>query len=322
MARHLTAEEREVISKMLHAGSTQAAIAKELKRDPSTIYRERRRNGLGGTYVAVKAQAFAVRRHREARARSRKLNRPELREYVYAKLKLYWSPEQVSGRLRVDFPFDRLMRISRQTIYSHLASCPFRKKEFAPYLRGGRRRTRHPPQVPREWSIASRPPVINNRERFGDWEGDTMRGPSRSPEAVVALVERRSRYLELARVKNRQSRVVTAAIRKRLEPHPEHLRLSCTFDNGAEFTDHLKLREPLRLETYFARPHCPWQRGTNEYTIRLVRQFLPKGTDLRGVPPSEVQRIATLLNERPRKVLGFQTPAEVFTTQCYRAFQT
>jgi IS30 family transposase len=322
MARHLTAEEREVIAKMLHARSTQAEIARHLGRDPSTIYRERRRNGLGGTYVAVKAQAFAVRRHREARARSRKLNRPELREYVYAKLKLYWSPEQVAGRLGVEFPFDKLMRISRQTIYSHLRSCPFRKKQFAPYLRGGKRRTRHPPQVPREWSIASRPKIINDRKRFGDWEGDTMRGPSRSPEALVALVERRSRFLELGRVKNRQSRVVMAAIRKRLEPYPEDLLLSCTFDNGAEFADHLDLRAQLGLETYFARPHCPWQRGTNEYTIRLVRQFLPKGTDLRDVPPSEVQRIATLLNERPRKGLGFQTPTEVFTTQCYRAFQT
>lgn len=303
-------------------GPPKAEIARQLGRDPSTIYRELRRNRWYDKYIAVKAQACAERRHRDARALSRKMSRSEIREYVYAKLKLYWSPEQISGRLQVEFPFDRRMRISRQTIYSHLASCPVRKKEFAPYLRGGRRRTRHPPRVPRDWSIASRPKVINDRERFGDWEGDTMRGPIRGGGALVALVERRSGYLELGKVANLQSSTVIAATRRRLQAHPTHLRISCTFDNGSEFTDHLKLREHLGLDTYFANPHCPWQRGTNEHTIRLVRQFFPKGMYLRDTPPSEVQRVTTSLNERPRKRLGFQTPTEVFITQCYRAIQT
>jgi len=314
MAHQLNAEEREVISTMRAAGHSQAEIARTLKRHPSTIYRELKRNSFREKYVAVRAQQFAERRHREAREQSRKMERPETRDYVQSHLKEYWSPEQIAGRLRREFPDAPRRHVSRQTIYCWIKSSPNRLAELRPYLRGKRYRGGRRRPTPREHTIAARPEVINDRQRYGDWEGDTIIGQRRGGGALVSLVERRSGYLELDRVDNTRADTVTASILQRLKPHPQHLRLSCTFDNGAEFTQHAQLHEKLGLDIYFANPHSPWQRGTNENTNGLIRQFFPKGTPFRGQPRSEILRVATLINERPRKRLGYRTPAEVFIT--------
>lgn len=320
MALHLTAEEREVISQMRYAKASKAEIARRLNRDPSTIFRELKRNGSGNHYRAVEAQRRAEARHRQARQRSRKMQRPELRRYVFEHLRQYWSPEQISGRLLRDFPEDRRLRISASTIYKYLAT-PLMRHIWRRFLRGSRHALRAPSTRPKTF-IAARPDVINRRERFGDWEGDTMLGTRRRTDgALVALVERKSGYLELSKVVDRQSPRVIAAIERRLEQHPPELRHSCTFDNGPEFSRHERLQQKLQLATYFADPHAPWQRGSNEHVIRLVRQFFPKGKPLRRIAPRTVARVMDLLNDRPRKRLGYRTPREVLAEQRCRAIQ-
>jgi len=321
MARHLTFEEREAISQMHYAGHSQVEIARKLGRDPGTISRELRRNSRGGRYNAVWAQRLTEQRHREARRKSRKMDRPEVRDCVLSYLQQWWSPDEIAGQLRADSSDKPRPCISHETIYRFL-----RRKEnrrvWGSFLRGHRPRIRRPRRIPGAARIAHRPEVINRRERFGDWEGDTMLGSGRRDDgALMVLVERRSGYVHLRKVLNRQSATVIRAAEHCLEQHPAHLRLSCTFDNGAEFTEHARLQK-LGLETYFADPHSPWQRGTNENTIRLVRQFIPKGMSIRGLSHHEVARIETLLNERPRKRLGYRTPREVFWKQREIAFQT
>jgi IS30 family transposase len=159
--------------------------------------------------------------------------------------------------------------------------------------------------------IANRPEVIARRERVGDWEGDTIVGAHRSG-ALVSLVERRTGYAVLAKVDRLSSSPVERAIRRRLQPLPESSRRSITFDNGSEFSQHSQLRKALGIEVYFAQPHSPWQRGTNEHTNGLVRQFLPKGSCFRDLTSTAVAQLQSLLNERPRKRLGYQTPKEAF----------
>lgn len=321
MAPHLTASEREVLSKRLYAGHSKAEIARSLRRDVGTIYRELNRNSLHGEYSAVRAQEFAEQRHRAARSRSRKMNRPEIRNYVFSHLKQYWSPDQIAGRLKREFPNEPARWISAPTVYKHLHGSVNLWAHFRQYLRGTPHRARRP-KTPHARTIAARPDVINRRERVGDWEGDTIHGPIRGGGALLTLVERRTGYLELGQVRNLQSDTVMKAAGRWLKKHPASLRLSCTFDNGPEFSNHLLLHEKLQMETYLANPGCPWQRGTNEHTNRLLRQFFPKGMSLRDLPPATVARVAKSLNDRPRKRLGYATPSEAVTHASLAAIQT
>jgi IS30 family transposase len=239
------------------------------------------------------------------------MDRPEIRQYVLAKLREYWSPDQIDGRRRLEFPAERWRRVCRQTIYKFLG-IKVNRARWGQYLREGPRPKARAERTPRKTGIASRPNVINRRERFGDWEGDTMLGTRhRSDGGLVVLVERRSGYLEADKVPDRRSDTVMKAIQRQLQRHPAELRRSCTFDNGPEFTLHEVLKKKLGVETYFADPHSPWQRGTNENTIRLLRQFFPKGMPLRDVSHGAVARAKEKLNDRPRKRLGYRTPNEV-----------
>jgi IS30 family transposase len=306
----------------MHAsGQTPAAIARALKRDVSTIRRELQRNTRGNWYCAVDAQKLAQKRRQQAKRQCHKMDRPEIRAYVFEKLQLYWSPDQIAGRLKREFPNDPRRRVSHQTIYAFVRD-PQHKKTWAPYLRGTRPRGRKPIFAGKT-GIANRPEIINRRERLGDWEGDTILGKKRrSDGALVSLVERKTGLLELWKVANRQSMTVIDGIAKRLQRHPPELRQSCTFDHGPEFTLHARLQKQLGLATYFAQPHCPWQRGTNENTNGLVRQFIPKGKSLRDLTTSEVARVQDLINGRPRKRHGYATPTEMLSTPCCRAIQT
>jgi IS30 family transposase len=196
------------------------------------------------------------------------------------------------------------------------------RQKWRPYLRHGARRARPEKSGPPKSSIAHRPDVINRRERDGDWEGDTLHARRRHEGALVTLVERRTGYLEMAKAEDLRSATVNAVIHRRLKRHPPELRKSCTLDNGPEFSVPKPLERQLGLKTYFAQPHCPWQRGTNENTNGLIREYFPKGTVFRDVDPRDVSRVATSLNDRPRKRLGYRTPREAFTEACYRAIQT
>jgi transposase, IS30 family len=323
MAYHqFRAEEREVISQMSAAGKSPAAIAKFLHRDPTSVRRELRRNGFKGLYCAVHAQQLAERRRCAGRARCRKLARPENREYVVQRLRNCWSPEQIAGRSKRDFPTDPRRRLSRQTIYTWLAKDDHRRRWIV-FLRQYNRRRRHARPIGRtDRALQKRPAIINERGRFGDWEGDTIVGSGRHGGALISVVERKSGYLVLLPVASRRAEPVRRSICGRIGQMPSQLRLSMTLDNGSEFAEYAALEQALGLEVFFTDPHAPWQRGTNENTNGLVRQFFPKGTNLALASRYKVAKVEQLLNDRPRKRLSFQTPSEVFNAERYRATQT
>jgi IS30 family transposase len=319
---HFRAEEREVISQMLAAGKSRPEIAKFLNRDPSSIGREVRRNGFKGMYCAVDAQRCAERRRTAARAKSRKLNRPENRAYVERSLRKCWSPDQIAGRSRREFPKNPRQTLSHQTIYNWLARDDHRRRwiVFLRHYKPKRRRAK--PSGRTDRALEQRPAIINERGRYGDWEGDTIVGAGRNGGALVSLVERKSGYLALLPVAGRKADPVQRSIRGRLSQLPAALRRSLTLDNGSEFARYEELEAGAGLEVFFTDPHSPWQRGTNENTNGLVRQFFPKGTDLSQVSRYKVAKAEKLLNDRPRKRLNYQTPSEVLEAERLRALQT
>ena len=323
MASHLTLEEREVIAHMHRAGKMQTEIAKRLRRSKSTISRELRRNRSRNGYWAVAAQRKAERR-RSGRPWTAKMQRLEVRRYVAARLQWRWSPDEIAGRAHSDFPHDRRRQVSPPTIYAWIRAEQARGKQWQRYLRRlGRKRP--------EWekrgrlrasvSIEGRPAVVDRRRRFGDWEGDTIVGAHHRGGAVT-LVERKSGYLLLGKVPNLQAATVRQAAAKRYATTPAALRKTLTLDNGKEFAEHEQLELEAALKIYFAKPYSAWQRGTNENTNGLVRQFFPKGTDLASISEHRFTKVQQLLNDRPRKRLGYRTPNEVLASRLKVAIET
>jgi IS30 family transposase len=313
MARHLTSWERDLLAQWLALGISKADIARALGRDPSTIFCERQRNSCGSGYHAIEAQRKCDARQAEARRKRRKmLNR------VIAGLQQEWSPDQIAGRLRRDFPGDSRRQVSHQTIYHWIRHG--RGREYRHHLRRQGKR-RRPPPTPRP-NVKDRPPEINERLRCGDWEGDLIVSAGHVQAALLTLVERQTGYTEIVLIPGRRAEIVNQAIVQRLRQLPPHLRRSMTFDNGSEFSGWQALAKALQLEVYFAHPHSPWERGTNENTNGLIRQYFNKGTRFDSTTPLIVEYIQNKLNDRPRKRLNYQTPDEVFRQQRCRAIQT
>lgn len=312
MARHLTPEEREVIARMHSVGQKQVEIARQLARDASTISRELRRNGSRNGYWAVAAQKKAEARRRQ-RPRMCKLQRPETRRYVQEKLRLCWSPDEIAGRSRDDFPGDRARQVSHQTIYAWIHAQAAAGKRWRRYLRSANWKRPGPDnrgRLPACTSIEGRPAVVDRRGRYGDWEGDTVRGAGHRG-GIVSLVDRKSGYLLMGKVANLQAATVRDSMAALYRDTPPALRKTLTLDNGKEFAEHQQLAEETHLKVFFAKPYCAWQRGTNEHTNGLIRQFFPKGTDLVDIPERQLVKVQDLLNNRPRKRLGYRTPLEV-----------
>ena len=315
MPGHLTKEERDQLAQLHHQGFTQAAIAATLKRSPGTISRELKRNRSGGVYLAAQAQEQAQRRRRE-RPLQRKMDSRELNQAVRTGLIRYWSPDQIAGRLKCEFPDDPQKQVSPQTIYTWIAT---QSKEDRKYWQAYLRRRGRRPYSKRETTsstvsraaIADRPAIIEERQRLGDFEGDTVLGPP-GTGGVVTLVDRQSRYTIISKVPCKQAPRVHKKIRDRLKVLDESQRESITFDNGTEFARCHLLEKHLDVKIYLAEPGCPYQRGTNENTNGLIRQFFPKGTDFRDVTHPYVREVENLLNNRPRACLGYKTPNEVF----------
>jgi IS30 family transposase len=314
----LSFAEREQVSRGIAAGLSARAIGRRLDRAGSTISREIAAGGGRRRYRALGAQRRA--RARAARPRPTKLSRcPRLREEVEAGLVRCWSPQQISARLRLDHPEDPEMRISHETIYQSLyvQSRGELRRELTRALRSGRtrrrprregpeRRGRIPAMVP----IAERPPEVDSRAVPGHWEGDLVVGTG-GRSCVATLVERRTRYVMLAALgEERGSAHVTAALARLIARLPAHLALSLTWDQGKELTEHRSFTAETGVAVYFCDPHSPWQRGSNENTNGLLRQYLPKGTDLAARGQVELDGIAAELNGRPRETLGWMTPAE------------
>ena len=323
MANHLTLEEREVIAHMHRAGKMQTQIAERLGRSKSTISRELRRNRSRNGYWAVAAQRKAQRR-RSKRPWVAKLQRPEVRRYVRKRLRWRWSPDQIASRSHSDFPRDRRRQISHQTIYTWIHAQDAAGRHWQRYLRRlGRKR----PEVEKRGkistgvSIEGRPAVVDQRRRYGDWEGDTIVGANHRGGAVT-LVERKSGYLLLGKVLNLRAATVRRVAAERYLSMPPALRKTLTLDNGKEFAEHDQLAAEAALKIYFAKPYCSWQRGTNENTNGLIRQFFPKGTDLASIPQHRFTKVQQLLNDRPRKRLGYRTPNEILASRLRVAIET
>jgi IS30 family transposase len=317
----LTLADREEISRGLVAGRSLRAIASMLGRSASTLSREVRRNGGIGSYRAARAEGQAWKR--ALRPKFCKLaTHDALRHVVVAKLQLEWSPQQISGWLKRSYPHDEALQVSHETIYRSLyvQARGALKKELMEHLRTRRaiRRSRHATmkgkrvgQIPDAVSISERPASAEDRAVPGHWEGDLLCGSKNS--FIVTLVERHSRYVMLAKVSNRETQTVVTALIRQARKLPDELYKSLTWDRGKELADHRRFTMETDVAVYFCDPQSPWQRGSNENTNRLLRQYFPRGTDLAPHSQAELNRIARRLNERPRKTLDFATPAERFS---------
>jgi IS30 family transposase len=317
--RRLSLHEREEIACRRAAGLGVREIATVLGRDPSTISRELKRGAVRRKtgYRATVAQALADQRARRPKTRILEIN-DELREHVQNRLQEKDSPEQISRRLLIDYPSDRTMRISHETIYRclYVQGRGGLRRELVKCLRTGRalrkarRTTERRGRLAGMVSIASRPPEVLDRGVPGHWEGDLITG-AENKSAIGTLVERCTGYLMLLHLPEKHGAdAVQEAMIDAMSRLPLTLRRTLTWDQGQEMANHIAIAEATELSIYFCDPHSPWQRATNENTNGLLRQYFPKGTDLSGYHHDYLDYVATQLNNRPRKRLGWRTPAE------------
>ena len=316
----LTLSEREEISRGIEAQRSIRLMARLLSRSPSTVSREVRRNGGYDRYRAAEADARAWIRTRRPK-RYKLANSPWLREVVSRKLRLNWSPEQIAGWLKRGHPEDGSYQVSHETIYRSLfvQARGVLKKELLQHLRSKRtiRRSKQATQkggahgqIKDTVSIRERPASVEDRAVPGHWEGDLLSGSKNSH--IATLVERHTRYVMLAKVANKETQTVVSALIKQAKKLPTELYKSLTWDRGKELAAHKQFTLATDIDVYFCDPQSPWQRGSNENTNGLLRQYFPKGTDLSVYSQAHLNKVARQLNERPRKTLEFETPAERF----------
>ena len=316
--RVLSLAEREEISRGVMAGLSIRSIAASLRRAPSTVSREIRRNEGREGYRASQADKAAWNRARRPKPCKLALHQ-HLAQRVADKLQQHWSPEQIAGWLRRTYPNDRNRHVSHETIYRtlYIQARGALKKELLAHLRRTRvmRRSRHHTQktdnhgrITNTVSISERPSSAEDRAVPGHWEGDLFFGNKNSQ--IATLVERQTRYLMLVRVSSKRTETVVNALIKNARLLPKELYRSLTWDRGKEMADHRRFTLATDIQVYFCDPHQPWQRGTNENTNGLLRQYFPKGIDLSNVTQAKLNAVARQMNERPRKTLGYETPAE------------
>jgi IS30 family transposase len=317
-ARALRLAEREEISRSLAAGHSIRTIATLLRRAPSTISREISRNGGQGDYRASCADEAAWARAERPKT-CKLVGNPALARTVAAKLQMQWSPEQIAGWLKHSYPGNEANQVSHETIYRslYIQARGALKKELSAHLRRTRvmRRSRHHTQkadnhgrIIDTVSISERPATVEDRAVPGHWEGDLMFGDRNSQ--IATLVERHSRYVMLIKVASKDSKTVIDALISNARQLPQELYQSLTWDRGKEMADHKRFTLATDISVYFCDPHSPWQRGSNENTNGLLRQYFPKGIDISGYSQAELNAVARKLNERPRKTLDYETPAQ------------
>ena len=318
-ARVLSSSEREEISRGISAGLTFTQIADSMGRSTSTISREVSRNGGRSRYRANVADRRAWAQSKRPKKCLLALNE-SLRAAVAEKLSLDWSPEQVAGWLKRQFPDDKSMHVSHETIYRSLfiQARGVLKKELVKHLRSrrGMRRSRHRSSEEEKSrtsitdlvSIRARPKEVEDRAVPGHWEGDLISGSKNSH--IATLVERQSRFTMLVHVGGKDTESVVSALCREVGQLPEELKRTLTWDRGGELGNHRKFTLATDMQVYFCDPQSPWQRGSNENTNRLLRQYFPKKTDLSGYSQKQLNEFARKLNERPRKTLDYLTPSE------------
>ncbi len=313
----LKLEEREDISRGIAAGQSIRQIARGLGRAPSTVSREIERNGGSQAYRAGRADQRAWTRASRPKPCRLALHR-KLRWRVAQKLALQWSPEQISGWLKREFPTEQDMQISHEAIYRSLfiQTRGVLKKELTAHLRSARRMRRSKSHNTKSGqghildmvSIRDRPAEVEDRAVPGHWEGDLLTGANDTH--IATLVERNTRFAMLIKIRRKNTTTVVAALAKHIRKLPDELRRSLTWDQGKEMNAHKRFTIATNVQVYFCDPRSPWQRGSNENTNGLLRQYFPRGTDFARISQKYLNTIALRLNERPRKTLGFETPAD------------
>ncbi len=319
--QRVTNEEREEISRGLVQGQSLRTIALQLGRDPSTISRETHRDLSSIGYRAWKGQQIAERCARQRRRYRKLQEHPLLWQYVIDKLKRRWSPVQIAQSLRREYPWDTTMHISHEAIYTYLYVLPrgTLKQELIASLRQGRKRRLKRKKADRFYaskisnmiSIEERPENVADRIIPGHWEGDIILGKQRK-SYLGTLVERNTRSVLLVPLENKKAPTVRKAFEKEVKRIPQELRQTLTYDQGTEMAEHRLFAKHTKMQVYFAHPASPWERGTNENTNGLIRQFFPKSTDFTTISRKTIKQVQLLLNERPRKVLQWKTPKETF----------
>lgn len=319
--RRLSLLEREEFSRMLAMGQSLRASARTLGRAPSSLSRELTRSWMSQqSYRAVIGERRARWRARQPRRQRKLVANPRLRQVVLSLLAQRWSPVQIAQGLRQRYPRDATMRLSHETLYTYLYVLPRGqlKRELTRYLRHHHRVRR--PRSPQRRStrpiqdlisIDERPAEVATRTVPGHWEGDLLMG-RRNASALGTLVERTTRFTLLVPLRAKDATTMRKALSRELRTLPQQLRRSLTYDQGQEMREHHLFTRDTHMRVYFAHPHCPWERGTNENTNGLLRQFFPKGIDFTKLSRRDIKHVQALFNDRPRKVLNWHSPAHEF----------
>jgi IS30 family transposase len=330
--KHLSIEEREHLQRGIWQGKSLRQIAQEFKRDPSTLSRELERNPSfkKKLHYAPRLAHDRALKKRKSRGREKRLKNDDIRQYVISHLKLRWSPEQIAGRIKRDRPG---YSISHEAIYQyiyhqiHRAGYGYLKpgcEDLRQYLRRRKKRRTHKGhrrcqrvfKIP-GLSIDLRPKVVDDRIRLGDWESDTVASKD-NKVGINTLVERKTGLVFITKLKDKTSQATLSAIESRIRDLPESLKQTLTFDNGSENQKWPELEQRAGLKCFFAHPYHSWERGTNENTNGLIRDYFPKKTDFTVIPNEQVQEVEYLLNTRPRKRLDYLNPLEVFSREINR----
>lgn len=318
---HITEKERYVITHLRLARYSLREIARRLGRHHSSISREIKRNKPGlapdAVYWYGGTQPVADTRRHKARSYRRQSYNP-LVEYVERKLRLDWPPEAIAARIKIDYPDDQRMRISHDTIYRWVYLAAEQGGDLHNHLRRRHKKRRKQKRygsgrrfIAGRVPIHERPAIVAERQRFGDWEGDTLEG-ARGSGGLATHVERKSRYLIAAKLTDKKAATMTAETSRVFTRLPRVMRQTLTVDNGSEFSQFKELERKTGLKVFFADPYAAWQRGTNENTNGLLRYYFPKGTDFQKVSEEEIELTVKKVNHRPRKCLNYRTPHEVF----------
>lgn len=320
-----TLAEREELSRLLSQGRLFTDIANQLSKDKSTVSREVGRKGMDRcSYRAHKAHRHHLKQ-KQKQGRKRKIDQnSELKQFVFDKLKLRWSPDQIAQELKALYPDNETMQVSHEAIYTYIYVLPrgSLKKELLSYLRQqkkyrrrkGNKQSRKDEkrgQIPEMISIEERPKEVENRAIAGHWEGDLILGKWKR-SALGTLVERTTRTVILVPLVNKDAESVRKSFAREMKKLPVQMKLSLTYDQGKEMSEHKLFTKDTKIKVYFAHPGSPWERGTNENTNGLIRQFFPKGTEFDKVSRRKIKHVQNLLNGRPRRALDYRKPYEVF----------
>ena len=320
--KRLTFKERVIIQTLMEENKSKAFIAKKLKRSRSTITREINKWVIDSDdkYDATLANWLAKDDYLNKRNLDKINTYKRLKFFVYKGLLEGWSPDQISGRLKDKYPNDPVMSISYEAIYMHIyrhrqASLNKKLIKLLPYQKSQRRRanakTKRGTKIKDIINIKDRPKHIEDRKEIGHWEGDLVIGKGQK-SAIGTIVERKSRFVCIIKLKDRKSTTVTNQFAKILKRFNQNLIKTMTYDNGVEMARHKEFTKLTGIKVYFADPYASWQRGTNENTNGLIRRYFPKGTDFNKVTPKQLQYVQDKLNNRPRKIIGYKTPKEIF----------